>query len=127
MDTRAQEVVDGYDRLKGDRGTWESHWQETAERVWPSMAEMTGWRTPGEKRTEKIFDSTAVRALPRFAATIDSMLTPATQKWHGLETGIPELDENIEAMRWHEAVRDRLFRARYAPCLLYTSPSPRDA
>jgi hypothetical protein len=120
-DTRAQEVVEGYDRLKGDRGTWESHWQEVAERVWPSMAEMTGWRTPGEKRTELIFDSTPVRALPRFAAAMDSMLTPQTQKWHGLETGIPELDDNIEVRRWLEAVRDRMFRARYAPSANFAS------
>ena len=52
-DSRAAEVLEGYDRLKGARGTWENHWQEVAERVWPTMAEMTGWRTPGEKRSEK--------------------------------------------------------------------------
>ncbi len=114
-DSRADQVIAGYDRLKGDRSTWESHWQEVAERVWPTMAEMTGWRTEGEKRSEKIFDSTAQRALPRFAAAMDSMLTPATQVWHGLHTGIPELDDQVEVRRWLEQVRDVMFRSRYSP------------
>lgn len=120
-DSRAEEVIRGYDRLKGSRGTWESHWQEVAERVWPVMAEMTGWRSQGEKRSEKIFDSTAVRALPRFAAAMDSMLTPQTQLWHGLQTGIPDLDDDIEVKRWCEAVRDVLFRYRYAPTSNFAS------
>ncbi len=120
-DSRAAEVLEGYDRLKGARGTWETHWQEVAERVWPTMAEMTGWRTPGEKRSEKIFDSTAQRALPRFAAAMDSMLTPATQLWHGLQTGIPELDDDISVRRWCDSIRDILFRQRYAPTANFAS------
>ncbi len=120
-DSRAAEVLEGYDRLKGARGTWEQHWQEVAERVWPTMAEMTGWRTPGEKRSEKIFDSTAQRALPRFAAAMDSMLTPATQLWHGLQTGIPELDDDIAVRRWCDTIRDILFRQRYAPTANFAS------
>jgi hypothetical protein len=120
-ESRAAEVLEGYDRLKGARGTWEQHWQEVAERVWPTMAEMTGWRTPGEKRSEKIFDSTAQRALPRFSAAMDSMLTPATQMWHGLRTGIPELDDNVAVQRWCDALRDILFRQRYAPTANFAS------
>jgi len=120
-DMRADEVLQGYDKLKGNRGTWENHWQEVAERVWPTMAEMTGWRTPGEKRSEKIFDSTAQRALPRFAAAMDSMLTPVTQVWHGLRTGIPELDDNVEVQRWCDNIRDIMFRQRYAPSANFAS------
>jgi hypothetical protein len=120
-ESRAAEVLEGYDRLKGARGTWEQHWQEVAERVWPTMAEMTGWRTPGEKRSEKIFDSTAQRALPRFSAAMDSMLTPATQMWHGLRTGIPELDDNVAVQRWCDSIRDILFRQRYAPTANFAS------
>lgn len=120
-DARADEVLRSYDRLKGARGTWESHWQEVAERVWPSMAVMTGERTAGEKRSEKIFDSTAQRALPRFAAAMDSMLTPQTQMWHGLQTGVPELDEDVVVQRWSEEVRNLLFRLRYAPTANFAS------
>lgn len=120
-DSRADEVLRGYDRLKGARGTWESHWQEVAERVWPHMADMTGWRSQGQKRTEKVFDSTAVRALPRFASAMDSMLTPATQLWHGLQTGVPELDDDVEVQRWCDAIRDLLFRMRYAPTANFAS------
>jgi hypothetical protein len=120
-DSRAAEVLEGYDRLKGARGTWENHWQEVAERVWPTMAEMTGWRTPGEKRSEKIFDSTAQRALPRFSAAMDSMLTPATQLWHGLHTGIPELDDDIAVRRWCDTLRDVMFRQRYSPTANFAS------
>ena len=88
MDKIAQEVVKRYERLKGDRGTWEEHWEEVADRVLPRYSET--FQTPdsgitrGEKRTEKMFDSTAALALERFAAVMESMLVPRNQKWHRL-------------------------------------------
>ena len=58
-------VVKRFDSLAGDRGTWEQHWEEIAERVLPRQIGFVGARTPGEKRTQKVFDSRPAIVLRR--------------------------------------------------------------
>lgn len=97
------------------RSTWESHWQEIAERVMPRSAYFTSKSgVEGEKRTQKLFDSTAPLALNRFAAAMESMLTPRTQRWHKLTTRNKLLMKSLPVKRYLEEVTEALFAARYA-------------
>lgn len=114
-DSSAAEVIREQERMKGCRGIWDSHWQEIAERIWPDRALFQGDKPGGEKRTERVFESTPALALTRFAAAMEAMLTPRTQRWHRLSVPDPELEENSEVQRYLDAVTDVLFRARYAP------------
>ena len=77
-----------FKQLQSQRSNWESHWQELADYMLPRKAEITRKRTQGDKRTERIFDGTAIHAVELLASSLHGMLT--------------------------------------SPCLLYTSPSPRD-
>lgn len=115
MDSRADEVIRRHERLKSERAIWESHWQELAERIWPDRASFTVRdRTPGEKRTERMFDATAALALTRFSAAMESMLTPRTAKWHKLRVADDDLNESPAVQRYLDAVTDILFRVRYS-------------
>jgi hypothetical protein len=118
-DQDAEWVVKRYDQLEGERGTWESHWAEIAERVLPryhnTMQRSTLNITPGEKRTEKMFDATASLALERFAAAMESMLTPRNQKWHHLRSTNEDLNKVREVKLYFEEVNNRLFKERYSP------------
>jgi len=114
-DDKANEIIREQERMKSCRGTWDSHWQEIAERIWPDRALFQGERTGGEKRTEKVFESTPALALTRFAAAMEAMLTPRTQRWHRLTASDPQLQEDAEVQRYLDEVTDILFRARYAP------------
>lgn len=69
----------------------------------------------GEKRNEAIFDSTAAVALSRFAAILDSLLTPRTQTWHKLIPSDANLLRDRNVRLWFEEVNRTLFRYRYAP------------
>ena len=104
--------------IKNSRSTWESHWEEIAERVLPRQTGFTGSsgsQTKGEKKTQKVFDSKPMIALDRFAAVMDSMLTPRQTKWHNLKSTNPELNKNFEVQDWFYQVNNILFGARYAP------------
>lgn len=126
MDGIAEQIVTDWQRLAGDRGNEEQQWQEIAERICPSHSNTfssgsTVGRSHGEKKTDKLFDSTATIAVGRFAAILDSMLTPANQKWHRLAASNPDLNKNREVKKYFESVRDILFRYRYAPKANFTS------
>lgn len=114
-DSRADEIIKRYERLKSERSIWESHWQEIAERIWPDRASFVGQVSEGSKRTEKMFDSTASLALTRFAAAMESMLTPRTTKWHKLRVADDELNQRPNVQRYLDEVTNVLFRMRYAP------------
>ncbi len=113
-------IIREFDRLAGDRGNFEQQWQEISERILPAHSNTFTYsnnigRTQGEKKTEKQFDSTAAIALGRFAAILDSMLTPQNQKWHKLRASNPELNKYREVKKYFEEVNDILFRYRYSP------------
>lgn len=104
-----------YQNLKGSRGVWEQHWEEIAERILPRQIGFIGERTPGEKRTQKVFDSKPEIALERFSAIMDSMLTPRQSKWHNLRTTNEDLNRDFEVQGWFYQVNQILYDARYTP------------
>ena len=114
-DSRADEIIRRQEKMATDRAVFDSHWREIAERILPRADYFRVNRQPGDKHTEKIFDATANLALERFAAAMESMLTPRTQRWHKLRTGVPELDENQEVKAYLDQVTQILFSVRYSP------------
>ncbi len=125
MSKTPAEVVKRWEALKGERGTWESHWEEIAERVLPRYADSfvsnANLLTKGEKKTEKMFDSTAAIALGRFAAAMESMLTPRGSKWHRLMSSDTLLNKDRDTQLWFEDTNRILFRERYATTANYAS------
>ena len=118
-DNKASEIIREYQLLSGDRGNFETHWKEIAERVIPSHKDMfmSQGRTgaQGEKKTEFIFDSTASIALGRFSAILDSLLTPRNQTWHRLMASDMNLNKDKEVRLWFDEINRLLFKYRYAP------------
>ena len=122
---KVSEIIKRYDQLALERGTWESHWTEIADRVLPRYSDgffkSASEITKGNKRTEKMYDSTAALALGRCAAAMESMLTPRTQKWHRLKPSDPALAADREVKLWFEEATNELFRRRYSPGANYAS------
>lgn len=71
--------------------------------------------TKGEKRSEFVFDSTAAIALGRFAAILDSLLTPRNETWHRLTVNNKELKNDRAVKLYFDEVNRTLFRYRYSP------------
>ena len=116
MDSRVGEIIREHEQMVSDRGVWEEHWKEIAERVLPRQDWFQATaKTPGEKRTEKVFDSTAGLALERFASAMESMLTPRTMKWHRLKTRDPLLQDDLAVQAYLDEVTNILFQVRYNP------------
>lgn len=117
--TTAEQIVKRAAQLAADRSVLDAHLAEIAERVLPrasgSFLSFGQGAVPGEKRTEKMFDASATLALDRFAAAMESMLTPRNSKWHRLRASDDRLNRNRDVLLWFDTVNDILFRRRYAP------------
>lgn len=118
---KAGEFISRHEKLISTRSTWEEHWQQIAERIIVRKAEFNKGKNAqsntnkGEKRSEKVFDSTASLALERFAAAIESLLTPRNSRWHKLRPINEALRENHEVQAYLDEVVRIVFANRYSP------------
>lgn len=110
-----EKLCQEFKAISGQRSVWEQHWEEIAERVLPRQMGFVGDRTPGEKRTQKIFDSRPMVALDRFASVMDSMLTPRQSRWHNLRTTNEALNRDHDVQQWFYQVNNILYHSRYTP------------
>ena len=125
MSEIAKDIIKTHDKWKGDRGTWESHWSEIDERVLPryamTMQSSSSGLTQGQKRTDKMIDSTASIALERFSAAMEAMLTPRNQRWHRVTASDEALAADHAVKVWFENVTNILFKQRYKPSANFAS------
>lgn len=125
----AEEILREQSEMEGVRSTFDSHYEEIAERMFPQHKgsfQNKGEGTQGEKRNDFIFDSTAAIALGRFAAILDSLLTPANQTWHRLVPSNPNLRKDRSVKLWFEEANQALFKYRYAPRANFVSQNQQD-
>jgi len=97
------------DKLEADRGTWESHWQEILDYVMPRKAEITFLRSRGEKRTEVLFDSTAITANNLLAASLQGTLTSPSLPWFSLKLRDDDANKIRDIQIWLEDTARRMY------------------
>ena len=91
MASNAEKIIKRYDRLKSLRGTWDSHWREIAELVYPRRDDFDTKRSPGEKRMTQVFNSTAIQANELLASGLVGLnINPATTWFRSNTEGLDE-------------------------------------
>jgi hypothetical protein len=101
--------------LEAERATWEPVWQSIAEYVLPNRADFAVQRGPGQERTQKLYDMTAVHANEMLASALHAMLTNPALHWFTLRT----YDEKVNVIR---AVRAWLEDAQTRMEAVFSSP-----
>lgn len=94
--------------LKDDRTNWEPAWQEMADYYVPNKAPIVTLRQAGTKRTEKLFDSTALDCVARLTAAMQGNITPKQSKWFYLKMRNEDLNKNNDTAKWLEDVANRI-------------------
>ena len=97
--------------LEEQRSNWETHWQEVADYMRPRKADITKNRTPGQKRTELIFDGTAIHAAEMLSASLHGMLTNMSTPWFTLRYTEPSLEDDDIAKEWLELAEQTMYQA----------------
>ena len=97
--------------MESNRGTWEDHWQEILDYVMPRKADVTLVRTRGEKRTEVLFDSTAITANTLLAASLQGTLTSPSLPWFSIKLRDKQSNEDHQTQLWLEDTARRMYDA----------------
>lgn len=112
MDERTRKVSGKvksfHETLSGMRATHEWHWQEIADYMLPAR-EFTTKRSAGEKRMQKVYDSTPITALWTAAAGLNGLLTSPSVPWFALDTEDENLNDGDDVKLWLEDSTLRMY------------------
>ena len=95
--------------MSSSRDTWEDHWQEILDYVMPRKADVVFVRVKGDKRTEVLFDSTAITANNLLAASLQGTLTSPSLQWFHLKIRDDEINQDREVQLWLEDSARRMY------------------
>lgn len=121
MSDEAQSLIKQHEYLWGQQANFRLLWNTVAQYAMPAWDNFVGELSEGINRNTRLFDSTAITANERFAAAMEQMLTPRTQKWHGLAPKDPNLEDSPEVQSYCDEVTKILFAARYTPLANFAS------
>lgn len=120
----AQDILSRQSRMEQVRRFYEPMWQSAAEYTAPDAPDFiyNSFSSGGydnqasrtDRRVRKVYDTTAITGGERLAAGLESLITPQSEKWHGLSTAALDDEETDEEREWAEKVRDFLFSIRYS-------------
>jgi len=97
--------------LVSDRGSFDSHWQEIGELIYPEHANFTYIPSVGAKRTSKVYDSIPIHANQLLSSGLFSLLTSSASPWFHIlpmdlrKSAIREVSiylETISKIMYHE-------------------------
>ena len=108
-------------QLTQERSSWIPHWQELSDYLLPRSGRyFTQDRNRGERRHNKIYDSTGTRALRTLAAGMMSNMTSPARPWFRLTSSNPDLDESMAVKVWMSEVT-RLMQMVFSKSNTYRS------
>lgn len=97
--------------LETQRDYWNTHFQELADYMLPRKADITRKRSRGEKRTENIFDGTALQAVDLLSASLHGMLTSGSTPWFHLDMKDENLGRDDAVREWLQMSSNSMMRA----------------
>lgn len=133
QDEYVHSLRERYDGLKGlsERTNCEGHWQEIGELISPRKVDFVGMRTPGEKRMNRIMDSTGIHALEMLSAGLHGMATNPASKWFSLRMVVSkvqhqdgtviDLNESPAVQKYLADVEDVMWARLYQPGTNFTT------
>lgn len=83
-------------KVKHDR--WQDLWQDCYDFSLPQRGQMTGNLSPANRRSERLYDATALDAVDQLASLLLGNLTPPLTPWFGLKAGTDLTEEESKAI-----------------------------
>jgi hypothetical protein len=113
-----QQTMREFYELQTWRNTTAGQWEEIAQILLPNYVNTFfygNYNFPGQKKNQRQIDSNGQMSLHRFAAIVDSLLTPRNSFWHSLAAPNSYVMKDYGARLWYEEATKLLFQERYKP------------
>lgn len=91
LQARLSEVLKRYQSARNKRSQWERLWDECYDYALPQRGGFGEFQRAGERKTDQIYDATAMDAADQLASSMLGNLTPTWSQWFGLKPG-PDLN-----------------------------------
>lgn len=111
----AEETIERLGILKGQRTNFDTTWQEIVELMNPFGGDFQTKRSPGEQRTENMFEMTAANALEKFTAAMEAFHTPRNQQWARTRASDEDLNKISAVREFFEEADRALAKMRNSP------------
>jgi hypothetical protein len=113
---RGKEIVALRDREFARQGTFRSHWQSTADLIFPQTIGITTVRAPGEELMTHLFDTTGLEEAENTSSNIVSSLFPPGQRFFTVSA--PQSLRDDQSAREYlpylvEQVHEQIFNSNY--------------
>ena len=112
---RVQRRLDRWRNLKVNKGQWMLHWEDLARLMLPRRMGFVTQMTEGERRTEEIYDATAMRAARGLANAVGQLLRPEGEKFLIMRAADDKLNNLDEVQDWLGRSEDKLLDAIFNP------------
>ena len=113
--TRVQRRLNRWRNLQVNKGQWMLHWDDLARLMLPRRMGFVTQMTEGERRTEEIYDATAMRAARGLANAVGQLLRPEGEKWFFMRAVDDRLNNLGEVQDWLKRSEDTLLDAVFNP------------
>ena len=108
MAEKIKSIFDDFEKAKGNRRVFESHWQDVADYVIPDR-EFVSFSSSGSKLRQHIYDDTGPDSAETLAGALHGMLTNPAVKWFALRTDDSDINNIPEVATWFYKVEDIMF------------------
>jgi len=112
-----------YQLLKGQRGTWDAHWQQIAQVCMPNARGFNSTETPGRKNMERVFDSTPIWANEQLAGGLHGTMVNPFQRWFQLNLEDKFKARIRDVKIWVDSVEDAVYNVFSHPVSNFNSQS----
>lgn len=119
--TLRKNILKRWSSLSNERSSWIAHWREISDVVSPRSGRfLHSQRNMGNKRHNKIYDSTSTRALNVLAAGLMSGLTSPSRPWFRLATTNQEMNDIHQVKTWLAQV-EHMMQTVFQQSNIYTA------
>lgn len=102
-----QRLLERWRKSRQLRGQWMPHWEALARLMLTRRMGFVTLTTEGERRTEEIYDATAMRSARSLANAVGQLLRPEGEKWFFIRAEDDRLNQLDEVQVWLRTAENR--------------------
>lgn len=106
-------IANRFQTAKAKHDMWHSLWQDCYDYALPQRGQLSGNYSPANRRSERLYDATALDAVDQLASLLLGNLTPPLTPWFGLKAGTDLTEEEAKALTPQLEKASRLMQAYF--------------